>query len=129
MVHIDGRLLKFMCTIKSLGVLPYNVYILIVLKAKDVRKNEIRENASGPFAGKSTFAKRRRTRGAGLCYKCGNTHHDNSEICRWWSEMLKFRNTDCLHWIKYGLSNSDETPYRPMLQKCIDELIYLHFFR
>ena len=129
MVHIDGRLLKFMYAIKSLGILPYDLYILIVLKAKDVRKNEIRENTSEPFTGRSTFAKKRRARGAGLCYKCGNTHHDNSGICRWWSEMLKFRNADRLHWIKYGLSNSDETPYRPTLQRCVDELIYLHFSR
>ena len=35
-VHIDGRLLKFMCAIKSLNVLPYDLYILIVLKAKNV---------------------------------------------------------------------------------------------
>ena len=127
MVHFGGRLLKFMCAIKSLDVLPYDLYILIVLKAKNVRKNEIIENTSGPFARRSTFAKRRRAKGVSLCYKCGNTHHDNSKICRWWSEMLKFRNADRLHWIKYGLSNSDETPYRPTLQRCVDELIYLHF--
>ena len=129
MVHIDGKLLKFMCAIKSLNVLPYDLYILIVLKAKDVRKNEITETASRPFSGRSTFAKRRRAKGAGLCYRCGNTHHDNSGICRWWSEMLKFRNADRLHWIKYGLSNSDETPYRPTLQRSVDELIYIHFRR
>ena len=129
MVHIDGKLLKFMCAIKSLNVLPYDLYILIVLKAKDVRKNEITETASRPFSGRSTFAKRRRAKGAGLCYRCGNTHHDNSGICRWWSEMLKFRNADRLHWIKYGLSNSNETPYRPTLQRSVDELIYIHFRR
>ena len=43
--------------------------------------------------------------------------------------MIKFKNADRLHWIKYGLSNSDETPYRPTLQRRVDELIYLHFFK
>ena len=97
MVHIDGQLLKFMCAIKSLDVFPRDLYILIVLKAKDVRRNEIVENRSSPFAGRSTFAKRRRAKGAGLCYKCGNTHHDNSGICGWWKDMIKFRNADRLH--------------------------------
>lgn len=129
MVHIDGRLLKFMCAIKSLDVFPYDIYILIVLKAKDVRSKEIVENRSSPFTGRSTFAKRRRAKGAGLCYKCGNTHHDNSGICGWWKDMIKFRNADRLHWIKYGLSNPDETPCRSTLQRSIDELIYLHFRR
>ena len=31
-VHIDGRLLNFMCAIKSLDVLSHDVYTLIVLK-------------------------------------------------------------------------------------------------
>ena len=57
MVHIDGRLLKFMCAIKSLDVFPYDIYILIVLKAKDVRSKEIVENRSNPFTGRSTFVK------------------------------------------------------------------------
>ena len=35
-VHIDGRLLKFMCVIKSLDLLYHDIYILIVLKAKNV---------------------------------------------------------------------------------------------
>ena len=74
MVHIDGRLLKFMCTIKSLGVLPYDLYILIVLKAKDVRKNEIRENTSALFAGRSTFAKRRRARGDRKSTRLNSSH-------------------------------------------------------
>ena len=70
-----------------------------------------------------------RAKGFDLCYRCGNTYHDKSEICMWWSEMLKFRNADRLHWIKYEQSNSDKMPYRPTLQRSIDELIYLHFFR
>ena len=37
-VHIDGRLLNFMCAIKSLDVLPYDVYILLVLKTKNFKK-------------------------------------------------------------------------------------------
>ena len=83
MVHIDGRLLKFICVIQSLGVLPHDLYILIILKAKNVRNNEIIENTTGPFARRSIFAKRKRAKGDGLCYSCGNTHHDNSKICRW----------------------------------------------
>ena len=118
-----------MCAIKSLDVLPHDVYILIALNSQKCLKNKITENTSEPFAGRSTFAKKIRAKGVDLCYRCGNTYHDNFEICRWWSEMLKFRNTDRLHWIKYGLSNSDETPYRPTLQKSVDELIYIHFFR
>ena len=57
-VHIDGRMLKFMCAIKSLDVLPHNVYILIVLNSQKCLKNKITENMSGPFAGRNTFAKR-----------------------------------------------------------------------
>ena len=78
-------------------------------------KKKITENRSEPFARRSTCDKRERAKGVDLCYRCDNTYHDNSKICRWWSEMIKFRNTDRLHWIKYGLSNSDETPYRPTL--------------
>ena len=33
-VHFDGRLLKFMCAIKSLDVLPHDVYILLVLNSQ-----------------------------------------------------------------------------------------------
>ena len=32
-MHIDGRLLKFMCAIKSLDVLSHDVYTLIVLNS------------------------------------------------------------------------------------------------
>ena len=82
-VHIDGRLLKYMCAIKSPDVLPHDVYILIVLNSQKCLKNKITENISEPFAGRSTFAKRIRAKGVDLCYRCGNTHHDNSGICRW----------------------------------------------
>ena len=51
-----------MCAIKSLGVLPYDLYILIVLNSQKCLKNKITENRSGPFVGRSTFAKRRRLR-------------------------------------------------------------------
>ena len=61
-VHIDGRLLKIMCAIKSLDVLPHDVYLLIVLNSQKNLKNKITENRSEPFAGRSTFAKRRRLR-------------------------------------------------------------------
>ena len=33
-VHIDGQLLKFIYAIKSLDVLPHDVYILIVLNTQ-----------------------------------------------------------------------------------------------
>ena len=33
-VHIDGRLLNFMCAIKSLDILPHDVYILLVLNSR-----------------------------------------------------------------------------------------------
>ena len=61
-VHIDGRLFKFMCAIKSLDVLSHDVYTLIVLNSQKCLKNKIIENRSEPFAGRSTFAKRRRVR-------------------------------------------------------------------
>ena len=61
-MHIDGRLLNFMCAIKSLDVLPHDVYILIVLNSQKCLKNKITENTSGPFAGRSTFAKRIRAK-------------------------------------------------------------------
>ena len=37
-VHIDGRLLKYMCAIKSLDVLPHDVYIIIVLNSQQCLK-------------------------------------------------------------------------------------------
>ena len=37
-VHIDGRLLKFMCAIKSLDVLSHDVYTLIVLNSQKCLK-------------------------------------------------------------------------------------------
>ena len=42
-VHIDGRLLKFMCAIKSLDVLSHDVYTLIVLNSQKYFKKNHRE--------------------------------------------------------------------------------------
>ena len=64
-MHIDGQLLKFMCATKSLDVLSQDVYILIVLKAKDVRKKMKSQRIKADQL--LELLKRRRAKGISLC--------------------------------------------------------------
>jgi Viral nucleic acid binding len=96
----------------SLGVLrtvPSDVHAMIMRKARDVRKIEIRENQAQPLCGRSTFAKRRRSKRLGACYQCGRIFHMKTHNqC---SEPISGRATDRLNWIVYGQSKDfPDTP-------------------
>ena len=69
-MHVDDRLLAFALCLSRLPRLPHDVTLLILVKAKLNRVKEIIETRPEPFAGRSTFAKRRRAKRLGICFKC-----------------------------------------------------------
>ena len=128
-MHVDGRLLAFALCLSRLPRLPHDVTLLILVKAKLNRVREIIETRPEPFAGRSTFAKRRRAKRLGICFKCANYIHFDDK-CRWWREMLRSRNSDHLHFIKYGKSKGAtlETPsdfewYRRSFREAVERLL------
>ena len=96
----------------SLGVLrtfPSDVHAVIMRKARDVKKNEIREKQAQPLCGRSSFAKCRRSKRLGACYHCGRVFHMKKHTqC---SKPISDRITDRLNWIMYGQSKDfPDTP-------------------
>ena len=96
----------------SLGVLrtfPTDVHIMIMRKARLIRKNEIIDEQKKPLCGRSTFAKRRRAKKLGACQQCGRYFHEKRyNKC---SEPISGRALDRLDWIVNGQSKDyPDTP-------------------
>ena len=104
---MDRKLFWFSLSI--LRIFPSDVHHMIMTKARDVRKLEIREQEAKPLCGRSSYAKRRRSKRLGACYHCGRIFHmKRYNKC---SQPISGRATDRLNWIMYGQSKDfPDTP-------------------